>query len=127
MTAEPARQTVEDRLGQIADQLGEVVKGLENVTGYGKKTRRLTWFAIVTFTLDIILTVAFVFALSSGQQSACHASNDARAGQVIIWNTIVNQFSDPNPTAKQRAREERFLHFIDANFRKLNCHSFYLP
>lgn len=122
----PGRKTV-DRIGQIAEQLNEVVEGLQEVTGYGKRTRRLTWIAIGTFTFDILLTVLLALSFSISQANTCHSANAARAGQVVIWHTIVNQFSAPPRTQQQRDREKRFLAFVDTNFHPLNCRTFYFP
>lgn len=116
---------VSQRLGVIAEQLEAVAHELWKVTGYGKRTRRLTILAICSFLLDIALTLAFFFTLHVSQVNTCDASNEARHGQIIIWHTIVEQFSDPHQTAKQRLQQERFLHFVDTTFHQINCpHNF---
>ena len=116
-----------DRIGLIAEQLNEVVDGLQEITGYGKRTRRLTWIAIGTFVFDIALTIMIGFAISQGQVNACHTSNEARAGQIVIWHTIVEKFTNPHPTKAQQANETRFLNFVDANFHPVQCHRYYWP
>lgn len=122
-TIPPPRNDLRD----IAIKLGEVIKSIEVMTGYGRRTRRLTWVAIGTFIFDIVITILLAFSFSASQANTCHASNESRAGQVIIWHTIVTQFSDPHPSASQKLRQQRFLKFVDDTFHPISCRNFYWP
>lgn len=120
-------EDIAEKLNQIAEQLNEVVIGLKEVTGYGRRTRRLTTLAIATFCIDVILTFAIGFALHVSQVDSCHTSNEARHGQMIIWHTLVTEFGPVHPSLEQRLKDQRFLNFVDDTFHQLNCPNLYLP
>jgi hypothetical protein len=127
--------SIPPELSQVTESLQEVAKRLDNVAGYGRRTRRLARMLIVTVFLDIALTITVAVltanAIGHGkdvhrsQINACHAGNDTRADQVLLWRGLIAQFGPKHPSAAQKAKDVAFLAFVEKTFHPIDCIKLY--
>lgn len=118
-----------DRLDAIGTTLDAVSKRIEAVAGRERRTRLLAMGMLVSFALDIILTVVVtvlsVSALSQAatlhksQLAACTISNETRMEQITLWNYVI-QLSSKNPDSN-KAQLAQFEAFVRKTFRPVDC------
>lgn len=121
------------RLEQISSTLDETAKRIEAVAGRERRTRLLAIGMLVSFALDIaltvIVTVLSVNALSQAssvhqsQLAACAISNQTRVEQITLWNYVI-QLSGQNPNA-DKAQLAKFEAFVKQTFKPVNCAKVY--
>lgn len=121
------------RLEQLGQTLDKVAARIETVAGRERRTRHLAWWMIVSFALDIILTVVVtILTISAISQSsaghraqlaACAISNQTRAEQITLWHYVV-ELSSQNPDSN-KAQLARFEAFVRATFAPVDCARLY--
>jgi len=122
-----------DRLDAISTMLDKVSRRIEAVAGRERRTRLLAVGMLVSFALDIVLTVVVtvlsVNALSQAssihqsQLAACSISNQTRVEQITLWDYVV-QLSSQNPNAN-KAQLSQFEAFVKKTFQPVNCAQVY--
>ena len=128
----PAAEVLE-RLEGIGTTLDAVSKRIEAVSGRERRTRLLAIGMLVSFLLDIVLTV-FVTVLSvnalgqasaihQSQLAACAISNGTRMEQITLWNYVI-QLSSRNPNSN-KAQLDQFGAFVRKTFKPVDCARLY--
>jgi hypothetical protein len=137
-----------ETLEKISGRLEKITKRLGEVSGYGRRSRRIIVALAVSFSLDIVLTVVLAFtaftahstaasnaSLVSGLHTAnvmsCHNGNSFRAAQTSIWQEFVGLLTKPAPgeSAAQIAATDKLAAGFLKNVVKVNhpidCASLY--
>ena len=125
-----------------ADRLAAAIEKLnadlaEAVVALGKivqRDRRRVRILIASVIFDLVLSVAVGFfavtAVSAKGQSeenrntsriACQAGNDARAGQIQLWDYVLSVSSNKGQTAEEKARAEAFRSYVKNLFKPRDC------
>lgn len=150
MTTPEPIQTVLDKLRQAlqatTSQLRDVsdaIKVIPTIETYGRRTRHMAWALVLTYIVDIALTLTIVFllgaqgsqqsALHHDQLQACQLGNDFRAKQRTIWSDLFmvagTTKHQPNQTPEEYARDQLllrvFLTEVDKTFASVDCHKLY--
>lgn len=138
--------TIDD--GQVADLVREAERlagAIEKlnadladaVVALGKivqRDRRRVRILAASVILDIVLSIAVGFfavtAVSAKDQAeqnrtnsriACLAGNDARAGQIQLWDYVLSVSASKSPTPEEKARTETFRVYVKNLFKPRDC------
>lgn len=105
-------------------QLSGIVERMDAIAGYGRRTRRLARVLLVSFILDIALTLGLTFLYNQTHQSqldACHVFGNSRRDQIGLWSRITSLIKGPHA----RQFDQRLNDIVHKTFRPLNCSAIY--
>lgn len=120
-----------------ADALTKALNGftarLEQLTQYGRRNRRMIWGLVVSFVLDLALTIPIAWAVVHAndandlakanhvsQVQTCVASNDSRRDVRELWGKLFALSPAPK-TDEQRKRLGEFRAYIDKTYAPRDC------
>jgi hypothetical protein len=113
--------------------VSELTVEVKNVKRQAKHERRLSRALIVSFTLDVLFTLA-IAALSfsnhnldsrlrQAQVASCQSSNVVRHDDIKLWTQAINDI-DPQSkitTPAEAKAKANFILFIDHTFMSVDC------
>lgn len=89
----------------LSDTLDTMSQKLAEMRRYGHRSRKFIIALAISLVLDItlsVLTILLAVGVNNAQNSVqhvnvtqCLASNDARAQDAILWNTLLNDLDKP--------------------------------
>lgn len=106
------------------DAAHNLVKTVDEITGYGRRTRalviRAAVVAVVLFTLSGFLYVQ----VHDSQLNNCNAGNVSRTQQKQLWETLfalASKGSASPPSAESRKLTAEFLGDVKATYVPVDC------
>lgn len=97
---------------------------VDEITGYGRRTRKLVIRAAAVAVVLFILFGFLYFRLHQSQLDNCAAGNQTRMKQEQLWNTVFTlsaQSSSTPQTAQTRKLTAVFLHAVQVTYAPVNC------
>lgn len=108
----------------LTDALGKVTGQLQSQGVYGKRNRQIIIALVISFAVDIVITVVLgIFAVKTNNTAdtlhhqayqACLNSNVTKAGIIRVWEDNIATFHD-------NAKGAAFLKLVHAVYAPLNC------
>jgi negative regulator of sigma E activity len=106
---------------ELTDSLRAVALGLVEV---GRWRRRFTLSAAaagVCFAVALGLGGWAIAAVTAAQHDACISTNQARAGNVKLWDHVLKVSAGTQQTAAQRARLQGFRTYVHQVYKQRDC------
>jgi hypothetical protein len=109
--------------------LDEVVKINAQMT---RTNTRVIRALVISFLIDIILTVIIGYGVNElhtvtthAEYSACVAGNKTRSDETQLWNYVFSKFEPTHPTVQQRQAFSLFEAQLNRDLKLRNCKALY--
>jgi hypothetical protein len=124
MTGEHMNDTslAAEAANNLSDSISTHTSAVDRLTEALERSRKFSRMMIVITIILVVLTCATLY---QGRQSvvACHASNDARSGQIVLWDKTIIPLLTPHTPGDQE-KLDTLKTQIDTIFKPRDCGPF---